>query len=174
MTTNADEALTQLNCLVRAKTGVASARAHSLETLPGHAGFSYSFVLERGDGGIPKGKLVLRVAPPNVKISGPADIVRQGRIMASMAGTAVPVPPVYWYGDEPEFFGRPYFVVGFLDGVKLADEPFTPEHMARLARKGIETLVALHSLPWEPRRGAFGEPLPLSEEMKRLDYLLDR
>jgi aminoglycoside phosphotransferase (APT) family kinase protein len=46
--------------------------------------------------------------------------------------------------------------------------------MARLARKGIETLVALHSLPWEPRRGAFGEPLPLSEEMKRLDHLLDR
>ncbi len=174
MTTNTEEALEQLNRLVRAKTGDARARAHSLETLPGHAGFSYSFVLERDDGGTPAGRLVLRVAPPNVKISGPADIVRQARIMVSMTGTAVPVPPVYWYGDEPEFFDRPYFVVGFLDGVKLADEPFAPEHMARLARKGIETLVALHSLPWEPRRAAFGDPLPLSEEMKRLDYLLDR
>src|SRR5690242_15848153 len=174
MTTNADEALTGLNRLVQAKTGIKEARVHSLETLPGHAGFSYSFMMERGDGGIPAGKLVLRMAPPNVKISGPADIVRQARIMASMAGTAVPVPPVYWYGDEPEFFGRPYFVVGFLDGVKLADDPYPPEHMERLARKGIETLVALHSLPWEPRRTAFGDPLPLSEEMKRLDYLLDR
>jgi len=46
--------------------------------------------------------------------------------------------------------------------------------MARLARKGIETLAALHSLPWEPRRDAFGDPFPLSEELKRLDYLLDR
>jgi aminoglycoside phosphotransferase (APT) family kinase protein len=174
MTTNSDDVLTQLNRLVRAKTRDARARAHSLETLPGHAGFSYSFVLDRGDDGIPAGKLVLRVAPPNVKISGPADIVRQARIMASMAGTPVPVPPVYWYGDEPEFFGRPYFVVGFLEGVKLTDEPFPPEQMVRLARKGIETLAALHSLPWELRREAFGDPLPLIEEMKRLDYLLDR
>jgi aminoglycoside phosphotransferase (APT) family kinase protein len=174
MTTNADEALAHLNRLVRAKTGGPSARAHSLETLPGHAGFSYSFVLEREDGSMPAGKLVLRLAPPNVKIAGPADIVRQARIMASMAETAVPVPPVYWHGDEPEFFGRPYFVVGFLEGVKLADEPFPAEQMASLARKGIETLAALHSLPWEPRRDAFGDPFPLSEEMKRLDYLLDR
>jgi aminoglycoside phosphotransferase (APT) family kinase protein len=174
MTTNADEPLAQLNRLVRAKTGAAGVRAHSLETLPGHAGFSYSFVLERDDRGTPAGKLVLRLAPPNVKIAGPADIVRQARIMSSMAGTAVPVPPVYWYGDEPEFFVRPYFVVGFLEGVKLADEPFPPQHMSRLARKGIETLVALHSLPWEPRRQAFGDPLALGEEMKRLDYLLDR
>jgi aminoglycoside phosphotransferase (APT) family kinase protein len=95
MTITTDEALAQLNRLVRAKTGDARSRAHSLETLPGHAGFSYSFILERDDGGAPAGKLVLRVAPPNVKISGPADIVRQARIMVSMAGTAVPVPPVY-------------------------------------------------------------------------------
>jgi aminoglycoside phosphotransferase (APT) family kinase protein len=174
MTTNADEALIQLNRMVRAKTGNVRASAHSLETLPGHAGFSYSFILERDDNGTPAGKLVLRIAPPNVKISGPADIVRQARIMASMAGTEVPVPRVYWYGDEPEFFGRPYFVVAFLDGVKLADEPFAAEHMANLARKGIATLVALHSLPWQPRRDAFGDPLALGEEMTRLDYLLDR
>src|SRR5947209_8802902 len=114
MTTNADEALTQLNRLVRAKTGRSNAQAHSLETLPGHAGFSYSFVLERSDGGLPAGKLVLRLAPPNVKIAGPADIVRQARIMASMAGTAVPVPPVYWYVDKPEFFGIQYFDVWYL------------------------------------------------------------
>src|SRR5579875_314401 len=174
MTADSDQTLTQLKRLVVAKTRDPKAQVYSLEVLPGHAGFSYSFVLERSDGGTPAGKLVLRLAPPNVKIAGPADIVRQARIMASMAGTTVPVPPVYWYGDEADFFGRPYFVVGFLDGVKLADEPFPSDQMARLARRGIETLVALHSLPWEPRKDAFGEPLSLSEEMKRLDYLLDR
>jgi aminoglycoside phosphotransferase (APT) family kinase protein len=94
--------------------------------------------------------------------------------MRSFAGTPVPVPPVYWYGDEPQFFGRPYFVVGFLNGVKLSDRPFPDEKMKALAHKGIRTLAALHSLPWEPRREAFGDPFPLSEEMKRLDYLLDR
>ncbi len=35
-------------------------------------------------------------------------------------------------------------------------------------------LAALHRVPWEPRRSAWGEPAPLTEEMKRLDHLLDR
>lgn len=169
-----EDTAAKLNALVRAKTGDPGAFAHSLEVLPGHAGFSYSFVLVRTDGRAPAGKLVLRIAPPGVKIAGPADIVRQARIMASLADTPVPVPPVYWYGDEADFFNRPYFVVGFLEGFKLSEATLPPEHLKRLARKGIETLAALHRVAWEPRRGAFGEPFPLSEELKRLDYLLDR
>ena len=35
-------------------------------------------------------------------------------------------------------------------------------------------MAALHNVPWEPRRDAWGEPFALSEELKRLDYLLDR
>jgi aminoglycoside phosphotransferase (APT) family kinase protein len=170
----AEETLSQLNTLVRAKTGDPAARAHSLEVLPGHAGFSYSFVLDRTDGGRPAGKMVVRLAPPGVKISGPADIVRQARIMSSMAGTAVPVPPIYWYGDEPQFFGRPYSIVGFLEGFKLSDSERPLDELKPYARMGIEMLAALHNLPWEPRREAFGDPLPLTEEFKRLDYLLDR
>jgi aminoglycoside phosphotransferase (APT) family kinase protein len=169
-----DETLAGLNALVKARTGEADARAHTLEVLPGHAGFSYSFILERAEQRSPAGKLVLRLAPPGVKISGPADIVRQAKIMASLAQTPVPVPPVFWYGDEPEFFGRPYFVVGFLEGFKLGDVTLPPEHLRRLALTGIGTMAALHQVPWQPRRDAFGDPFPLSEEMKRLDYLLDR
>jgi aminoglycoside phosphotransferase (APT) family kinase protein len=145
---------------------------HSLETLPGHAGFSFSFVLASPD--IPERKLVLRLAPPGVKIAGPADIVRQAKIISSLRDTPVPVPPVLWYGDEAAFFGRPYSVVEFLNGEKLSDAPFAPDKMATLARKGIALLAALHTLDWETRRDAFGEPLPLDEELKRLDYLLDR
>jgi aminoglycoside phosphotransferase (APT) family kinase protein len=170
----ADEVLTHLTRLVRVKTGYAGARAHSLETLAGHASPSYSFVLERGDAGSAIEKLVLRLPPLNVKTAGQTDIVRQARIMASMAGTAIPVPPVYWYGDEPEFFGRPYFVVGFLEGVKLADQPFSSGQKAYLARQGIETLATLHSLPWECRLQAFGDPVTLTAEMERLDRLLER
>jgi aminoglycoside phosphotransferase (APT) family kinase protein len=171
---NIEEVTAQLTALVRAKTGDARARAHSLESLPGHAGFSYSFVLERSDGGAPAGKFVVRIAPPNVKISGPADIMRQGRIMASLAGTAVAVPPIVWIGDEPEFFDRPYFVGGFVEGFKLGESTLPRAHIKRLAREGIKTMAALHNVPWQPRRNAFGEPFALSEEMKRLDYLLDR
>lgn len=169
-----EQTIVQLNALMRTKTGDPAARAHSLEALPGHAGFSYSFILDRPGGGAPAGKLVIRIAPPGVKIAGPADIVRQAKIMASLAGTAVPVPPVYWYGDEPEFFGRPYMVVGFIDGFKLGESDLPPEHLRGLARKGVEMMAALHEVAWQPRRDAFSDPFPLSDEMKRLDYLLHR
>ena len=94
---NIEQVTAQLTALVRAKTGDGGARAHSLESLPGHAGFSYSFILERGEREAkPAGKFVVRIAPPGVKISGPADIVRQARVMASLADTAVAVPPIVW------------------------------------------------------------------------------
>jgi len=170
-----EQVTAQLTALVRAKTGDAGARAHSLETLPGHAGFSYSFILERSaDGVTPAGKFVVRIAPPGVKISGPADIVRQARVMASLADTPVAVPPIIWYGDEPEFFDRPYFVGGFVEGFKLGESQLPLAHLKRLARNGIATMAALHNVAWEPRREAWGAPFALSDELKRLDYLLDR
>ncbi len=172
MESSNSDTVTQLTALMRARTGDARATAHTLETLPGHAGFSFSFVLERPDA--PARKLVLRLAPPGVKIAGPADIVRQAKIMAGLRDTPVPVPRVLWYGDEPGFFGRPYSVVEFLEGVKLSDAPFAPDQMKTLARKGIAMLAALHAVDWEARRDAFGEPLSLAEELTRLDYLLDR
>jgi aminoglycoside phosphotransferase (APT) family kinase protein len=172
---NIEEVTAQLTKLMRAKTGDAGARAHSLESLPGHAGFSYSFILERSiDGATPAGKFVVRIAPPGVKISGPADIVRQARVMASLADTPVAVPPIIWYGDEPEFFDRPYFVGGFVEGFKLGESQLPLGHLKRLARAGIATMAALHNVAWEPRRDAWGAPFALSDELKRLDYLLDR
>ena len=172
---NIEEVTAQLTKLVRAKTGDAGARAHSLETLPGHAGFSYSFILARStEGATPAGKFVVRIAPPGVKISGPADIVRQARVMASLADTPVAVPPIIWYGDEPEFFDRPYFVGGFVEGFKLGESQLPLADLKRLARAGIATMAALHNVAWEPRRDAWGAPFALSDELKRLDYLLDR
>jgi len=175
MPADIEQITAQLTALVRAKTGDAGARAHSLESLPGHAGFSYSFILERSDPRAkPAGRYVVRIAPPGVKISGPADIMRQARVMASLADTPVAVPPIIWYGDEPEFFERPYFVGGFVEGFKLSESPLPHAHLKQLARNGIATMAALHNVAWEPRRDAWGDPFALSEELKRLDYLLDR
>src|SRR5260370_29308808 len=152
-----EQVATQLTALVRAKTGDAGARAHSLESLPGHAGFSYSFIVERSaPDATPAGRFVVRIAPPGVKISGPADIVRQARVMASLADTPVPVPPIIWYGDEPEFFDRPYFVGGFVAGFKLGESPLPAAHLKLLARKGSSTMAPLNNVAWEPRRAAWG------------------
>jgi aminoglycoside phosphotransferase (APT) family kinase protein len=176
MPASIEEITAQLTTLVRAKTADAAASVREVTPLPGHAGFGYSFVLDRATAGGPSGKLVLRVAPEGVRIAGPADVVRQARIMHSLAGTEIPVPPIIWFGDEPEFFGRPYFVDGFVEGFRIVDEPKLKRDEARaLARTAVETLAALHRVDWRSRVDAFGgEPAPLSEEMVRLDHLLDR
>jgi aminoglycoside phosphotransferase (APT) family kinase protein len=170
------QAITEpLTRLVRAKTRDGAARVTEVSALPGHAGFGYSFILERGGSSQPPEKLVLRVAPPDVRISGPADVMRQARIMESLADTDVPVPKILWYGDEADFFARPYFVDAWVDGFKLVDRPDLPSERAKsLARRGVRTLTALHRVDWRPRSAAWGEPQPLAEEMKRLDHLLDR
>src|SRR5690348_7060244 len=174
MPANIEQITEQTTRMVRAKTGDPGARVSNVSPLPGHAGFGYSFILERTTAGGPSGKLVLRVAPEGTRIAGPADVVRQAKIMQSLADTEVPVPPILWYGDEAEFFARPYFVDGFVEGFKLADVTLSHAEANRLAKLAVIKLAALHRVPWEPRRSAWGEPTPLSDEMKRLDHLLDR
>ena len=173
-----EEIVTQLAAFVRAETGDPNAQVAMLTALPGHAGQSYSFELNAHPptGAAVQEKLVLRLSPEGVRIAGPADVVRQARVMQSLAGTRVPVPPIKWFGDDARWFGRPYFVAGFVTGDKLAlgDRSFAPEEQRQLARATVEILADLHSLPWESRRTAWGEPLTLADEMTRLDTLLDR
>jgi aminoglycoside phosphotransferase (APT) family kinase protein len=172
----------QLRELMREKTGDPRAEVRSVAALPGHAGQSYSFDLEyhaleyRANDRPLREKLVLRLAPEGVRIAGPADVARQARIMASLADTAVPVPPIKWFDDDQRCFGRPYFVAAFVAGDKLAlgTHEFNHDEQRALARITLQTLAALHCVPWEPRRAAWGEPCALADEMARLDTLLDR
>jgi aminoglycoside phosphotransferase (APT) family kinase protein len=172
-----EEITRQLTALVRAKTGDPSARIAAVVTLPGHAGQSYSFELETGTGATAKReRLVLRLAPEGVRPVGTADVVRQARIMKSLEETRVPVPPVRWLDNDPEAFGRPYFIVGFVQGDKLAEgeREYPAADQQRFARSIVQTLAALHTVPWEPLRAVWGDPQPLIQEMERCDGLLDR
>lgn len=168
----------QLTLLVREKTGDHKAAVGEPQALPGHAGLSYSFELTAHIGATPPRteRLVIRLAPEGVPIAGPTDVVRQARIMASLAATAVPVPTVKWYDSDLRWFGRPFFVVAFLSGDKLAlgERTYAAAETRGMVTQAVEALAALHALPWEPRREAWGAPLSLGDEMKRLDNLLDR
>jgi aminoglycoside phosphotransferase (APT) family kinase protein len=167
------EVASRLREFARARTGDPAAEVRAIAALPGHAGQSYSFELEACG---TREKLVLRVAPEGVRIAGTADVARQGRIMASLAETAVPVPVIRWLDDDPHWFGRPYFIAAFVAGDKLAlgEHEFSPAEQPALGRLTIEMLAALHALPWESRRAIWGEPVRLADEMARLDTLLDR
>jgi len=164
----------QLGRFVRAQIG-GDARIGALTTLPGHAGQSYSFELEYGSP-VRRERLVLRLAPEGVRPVGTADVVRQGRIMRSLADTAVPVPEVRWLGNDPEWFGRPYFVTAFVTGDKLAEgeHEFSPAQQQKIAKSAVATAAALHQVEWQPRREAWGDPFTLAQELERLDHLLDR
>src|ERR1700730_3211142 len=80
-----NEIARQIVAWARANSGDAQAEVSAVTALPGHAGQSYSFELDSSAGGTSTHeRLVLRLAPEGVRIAGPADVVRQARIMQSL------------------------------------------------------------------------------------------
>src|SRR4051794_17006241 len=67
----------------------------------GHSGFTYSVATSEGT-------LILRLSPPGVRIAGPADVGRQGRIMAALHAGGLPVPHVLAWSSAPEIDGRSF------------------------------------------------------------------
>ncbi|MGH2598867.1 MAG: phosphotransferase, partial [Dehalococcoidia bacterium] len=167
----------QLCAFARAHTGDPDAEVRDLRAMPGHAGFSWGFSFISRDGAQP---LVLRLPPPGVRYVGNADIVRQGRVIAALAVTDVPVAPVRWMGDAERWFGRPYLIVDLLPGntlVPIGGGPRPDLDAARLDHMAAETarvLAALHQLDWQQILSGLGPPMPLEEEVARCDYLFDR
>ncbi|MGH8011214.1 MAG: phosphotransferase family protein [Candidatus Binataceae bacterium] len=169
-----EEITRQLTALAGARLDDQHATVSALTVLPGHAGQSYSFKLERP--GERAQKLVLRLAPEGVRNVGTADVVRQAKVMESLAGTRVPVPAIKWMDDDPRWFGRPFFVADFLEGDKLAlgENSYNADESSHYTRLAAETLAALHAIEWQTRRVVWGDPFTLSDELARLDNLLDR
>ncbi|MCW2959146.1 MAG: putative aminoglycoside phosphotransferase [Solirubrobacterales bacterium] len=133
--------------------------------MPGHAGFSYGVDV----GGEP---FVLRVPPPGVKHEGPADVLRQARLLELLVRTGVPVPEVRGVGEGDE----PWFVVDRLPGTTIRptdDGPiaFAPSELARLGLESVDALAAIHRCPvpdW------LGPPRRPAETVRRWDAFAAR
>jgi aminoglycoside phosphotransferase (APT) family kinase protein len=179
--TPAKEALAaRIEAFIRAQLEDESATVADVKTMPGHSGLSYGFRVPRRVGGDDRGaQYVLRLAPPGVRHKGPTDVLRQARVLLSLAGTAVPVPRVLWCGDDPRWFGGPYFVSERLPGATLGirteqgDEALESATFQRLAAAAIGALVAVHRLHWE-RHLPQTTPLTLREAVCRWDHLWER
>lgn len=170
--------LTQrLTAFARAHTGDAAATVSEIEVMPGHAGFSWGCTFHAHGG---SERLVLRLPPPGVRLVGNADILRQGRIVAALAGTAVPVAPVRWTGDDDRWFGRPYLFVRFLPGrtLVLSGDDQRPDldapTLRAMARNTTHALAALHRLAWTRVLPDLGPPMSLADEVARCDYLFGK
>ena len=74
----------------------------------GHSGFTYLVRLElRGC----SGEYVARLSPPGARITGPADVGRQGRIMAALHRQGLPVPDVLAADSSGLTLGRALVVM---------------------------------------------------------------
>ncbi|HEV3232606.1 MAG TPA: phosphotransferase family protein [Candidatus Dormibacteraeota bacterium] len=136
----------------------------------GHSGFTY-FVDTAERGG--PNRYVLRVPPPGAAVRGPADIPRQGRIMAALHDQGLPTPRIVANVAEPVLDGRPFCLMEAVDGVRI-ERAVGLAAPIEIARAAVATLRALQAVAPE-RSGIGGEPVVgLTEEMLRWNWLMQR
>jgi len=132
----------------------------------GHSGFSYwvEFAGRRA---------VMRLPPPGARIAGSADIPRQGRLMDALNRAGLPVPALLAASDQPVVDSRPFYLVDAIDGVRIElVSGSVPDR--EIAASAVGVLRRLQSVPLE-RTGIGDEsPVPLSQEVARWSWLMER
>jgi aminoglycoside phosphotransferase (APT) family kinase protein len=171
----------QLPPFCRAMTGDPAATVSNLEVMPGHAGFSYGFTVGyRAGGEAQRESFVLRLPPPGVKFEGTADVLRQVRVLEALQDSRVPVVPVRWAGDDPRWFGRPYFVVPKLPGDTLRTAPgewaadLDAGSLRRMAVQAVAALGALHLIDWRQALPDWGPESEAEADIVRWDRFWER
>ena len=147
-------------------------RLSTVDAIPeGHSGFTY--FVTASDGGWSQ-RMVLRLPPPGARIAGPADVVRQGRVMAALHDHGLPTPRIIDNCEDPSVLdGRPFCLMEAVDAdrVEKALEHFPALEIAGAA---VETLKRIRAVP-VARTGIGGEPpTTLDEEMMRWAWLMQR
>ena len=95
-------------------------------------------------------RFVLRRPPLGPLLPSAHDMGREHRIMSALAGSPVPVPPVVGLCTDEAVSGAPFYVMRFVDGVILRDQP-TAESVSETVRAAaagslIEVMADLHGL----------------------------
>jgi aminoglycoside phosphotransferase (APT) family kinase protein len=140
----------------------------SVEPIPsGHSGFTYFVDLEDS------ARYVLRLPPPGARIAGPADVVRQGRIMAALNAAGVPVPSIPAMSDQPVVDGRPFVLMEAVDGARI-EETARQSAPSDIERSAVEVMKRLHAVPRHHTGIGDEEPVTLQAEMMRWAWLMQR
>lgn len=127
----------------------------------GHSNLTYRVTDQGGQ------RWVLRRPPLDHVLSGAHDMVREHRLLSSLADSEVPVPSVVGLCTDPEVNGADFYVTDFVDGHILRD-PLSAAAVPSAKRQHlgeqlINALVAVHSVDL----AATG----LSDLGKREDYV---
>jgi aminoglycoside phosphotransferase (APT) family kinase protein len=143
---------------------------HDIGPLPyGHSGFTYEVHAHDGAG---SRRLVLRVPPPGARPLGPADVVRQGRIVEALRRLNYPVPAVVATSDDAVVDGRPFVLFELIPGWRIEEVEGRVDD-ERLIANAVETLLSLHRVPVE-EVGLDEEPAGVAGELERWQGLFER
>jgi aminoglycoside phosphotransferase (APT) family kinase protein len=102
---------------------------------------------------------VLRMPPPGAPPDRDKGILREWRIIAALDGTDVPHTAAVGVCDDPAVLGRPFYLMGFVDGWSPMDthgtwpEPFDSDLSARpgLSYQLAEGIALLANVDWRAR-----------------------
>jgi aminoglycoside phosphotransferase (APT) family kinase protein len=136
----------------------------------GHSGFTYNVAVE--DGGVTT-RYVLRLPPPTARIAGPADVMRQGRIMAALHDAGIPTPTVPIICAEPVVDGRPFILMEAVEGTRI-EQTSREQKAIDIAAASIDVLQRLQAVPLDKTGIGDEEPVGLQFEMMRWATLMQR
>lgn len=92
---------------------------------------------------------VLRKKPAGDLLPSAHAIDREYRVMKALLGTAVPVPEMLVYGEDPSLIGTPFYVMPFLNGRVFFDQTLpgmTPEQRGAVYANMNRAIAELHRL----------------------------
>ena len=137
----------------------------------GHSGFTYFVDAHTGSTAL---RYVLRVPPPGARAAGPADVIRQGRIMRALASRRLPVPRIVASCEDPAVLdGRPFILMERIAGASFR-EALATYGSAAIAGATVECLRRVHAVPRAESGLAGEEPMPLGGELDRWSALMQR
>ncbi len=118
------------------------------------------------------GEWVLRRPPRGTLLASAHDMGREHRVIAALAGSAVPVPPVVGLSPDDSVNGAPFYVMRFVDGLVLRNPEIaaTVGEPVRWAASEalVDTLADLHAVdPAEVGLGDLGRPDGYVERLLR-------
>src|ERR1700693_267515 len=123
-----------LEARARTPLGRPQLRVISVDPIPeGHSGFTYFVTIDDDDG--PR-RFVLRLPPPGARIAGPADVVRQGRIMAALHAAGLPIPAIPILSSDPVVDGRPFVLMEAVDGKRI-EKAGVEQNPLEIARSAV-------------------------------------
>lgn len=97
-------------------------------------------------------RMVLRKKPPGQLLPSAHAVDREYRILAALAKTDVPVPPVIAFVEDSAVVGTPFYVMERVEG-RVFSDPSLPGvssgDRARMFISMADTLVGLHSVDWK-------------------------